>query len=448
MERNTHHRIYVFLIALLGLCIFGAMNGLMLMHNPEAWTSQKLGAWTAFHKEFVFSGFDQFTYVVVTKWRPIFEIYRHPMLAFMIWPLTWINSVLSDYFHMNCAIYVVAVTYTLMSTATWCLLYALFRRRIGLSRALSLLLLLFYFGFAYVLLASFVPDHMIWTQFLLILTIYLASSKKGMKWWQALVIYFIAAGVTLTNGIKVWLIDMVAAYSNANYIKLFRRSLLYFIPTILMGCVYLWHQNVYDEKEVSYQERIRQRAIERDSVAAMRTFTRDSLTVAKRQAKQSVDSHFFAYTDNTVDRGQLAYENFFGEGFILHRDHLLEDANARKNIRPVIVHYKDWWNYVAEAGILVLFAGGIWFGRKKRLLWLAMMPFLFDLCLHIGLRFAAADVYIMTAHWAYVIPIAIGLMLKECKKTFLQNAVIATLVVLMVFLWWHNLNLLVPYILP
>ena len=257
MERSTHNRIHVFLIVLLGLCIFGAMNGLMLMHGPEAWTSQRFGAWTAFHKDFVFSGFDQFTYIVVSKWRPIFEIYRHPMLAFLIWPLTWINSILSEYFHMNCAIYVVAVTYTLVSTATWCLLYAIFRRRIGLSRTSSLLLLLFYFGFAYVLLASFVPDHMIWTQFLLILTIYLASSEKGMRWWQALVLYLFAAGVTLTNGIKVWLIDMLAAYSNANFIKLFRRSLLYFIPTILMGCVYLWQQEIFYEEEVSYQELMR-----------------------------------------------------------------------------------------------------------------------------------------------------------------------------------------------
>jgi hypothetical protein len=370
------------------------------------------------------------------------------MLAIMLWPLTWINSMLSDYFHMNCAIYVIAVTYTLVSTATWCLLYAIFRRRIGLSRTSSLLLLLFYFGFAYVLLASFVPDHMIWTQFLLILAIYLASSEKGMKCWHALVIYFFAAGVTLTNGIKVWLMDMLAAYRSANYTKLFRRSLLYFIPTLLMGGIYLWHQESLLAKEESYRELMRQRAIERDSTAAMKKFEKDSIYMAKRQGKQSVDSRFFAFTDNTVDRGQLVCENFFGEGFILHRDHLMEDANARKNIRPVIVHYKDWWNYVAEAGIVVLFAGGIWWGRRKRLLWLAMMPFLFDVCLHIGLRFAAADVYIMTAHWAYVIPIAIGLMLKESKKALLQKTVLMTLIVLTVFLWWHNLDLLVPYILP
>jgi hypothetical protein len=53
----------------------------------------------------------------------------------------------------------------------------------------------------------------------------------------------------------------------------------------------------------------------------------------------------------------------------------------------------------------------------------------------------------MTAHWAYIIPIAIGFMLKEMKKSG-RNAIDAILVMLTLFLWWHNLTLLVPYLLP
>ena len=186
MERNSSHRIYVFLIVLLGVCIFGALNYIVVLHNPETWTSLRYGAWTAFHKGFNFSGFDQFTYVIVSKWRPLFEMYRHPMLALMIWPMSWVNAQLTDYFHVNCAIYVVAVTYTIVSTISWWLLFSILRKRVGLSMELSLLLVLFYFGLAYVMLAGCMPDHMIWTQFLLILSIYLASGRGGMKLWQAL----------------------------------------------------------------------------------------------------------------------------------------------------------------------------------------------------------------------------------------------------------------------
>jgi hypothetical protein len=140
------------------VCIFGALNYVVTLHNPETWTSLRYGAWTAFHKDFQFSGFDQFTYIIVTKWRPLFEMYRHPMLAVMIWPLSWVNDQLTDYFRVNCAIYVVAVTYTIVSTLSWWLLFSILRRRVGLSVRMSLLLLLFYFGLAYVMLASCMPD--------------------------------------------------------------------------------------------------------------------------------------------------------------------------------------------------------------------------------------------------------------------------------------------------
>ena len=237
-----------------------------------------------------------------------------------------------------------------------------------------------------------------------------------MKLWQALPLYFIATGVTLTNSVKVWLIDMAAAYHGAGSLKrLFRRSLLYVIPTLIIGDIYLWETNTLVVEEQSYQKHMRERTLERDSTAKAR-FERDSIFRAKRMGKQAYDNQLFEYTDNTIDRGPLLVENFFGEGFILHPEHLMEDPNLKKNPRPVIVHYRDWWNYVAEGAILVLFLGGIIYGRKKRLLWIAMMPFIFDVFLHIGMRFAATDLYIMTAHWAYIIPIAIAFMLKEMKR--------------------------------
>ena len=240
---------------------------------------------------------------------------------------------------------------------------------------------------------------------------------------------------------------MVASYHGKGSLKrLFRRSLIYVIPTLIIGGVYLWETNTLVADEQSFQKHMRQRELDRDSTAKER-FAKDSIFLAKRMEKQSYDSRLFEYTDNSVDRIPLLYENFFGEGFILHPEHLMEDANAKKNPRPVLVYYNDWWNYVAEGAILVLFLAGILYGWRKRLLWIAMMPFLFDVLLHIGMRFAATDVYIMTAHWAYVIPIAIGLMLKGIGSSW-RKIIGTVLILLTVFLWWHNLSLLVPYLLP
>ena len=49
-----------------------------------------------YHKLFVtkfhVSGFDPLTYEVISKWDTAFNIYRHPLLAFFMWPFSMINK--------------------------------------------------------------------------------------------------------------------------------------------------------------------------------------------------------------------------------------------------------------------------------------------------------------------------------------------------------------------
>ena len=49
-----------------------------------------------YHKLFVtkfhVSGFDPLTYEVISKWDTAFNIYRHPLLAFFMWPFYMINK--------------------------------------------------------------------------------------------------------------------------------------------------------------------------------------------------------------------------------------------------------------------------------------------------------------------------------------------------------------------
>ena len=66
--------------------------------------------------------------------------------------------------------------------------------------------------------------------------------------------------------------------------------------------------------------------------------------------------------------------------------------------------------------LVLLFLGGIWFGRRSRFLWMALAGFLFDMLLHMGLGFGINEVYIMTAHWVFVIPIAIGYLFKKLEE--------------------------------
>ena len=438
--------------------IFALLNLLMLQFNYETWTTLKYGPWTAFHKGFEFSGFDGFTYIVISEWRPLFELYRHPLLSLLIWPLSWVNEQLTDYYHINCAIYVVAEVWTLMSTATWWLLYRLIHRRIGLPVLHSLLLTAFYFSFAYVMMVTFVPDHMIWTQFLLLLTITLADRcRGGMPWWQSLPLFFISSGITLTNGIKVWLIDMAASVQlseirsprmrpSALIPTLFRRSLPYLIPALMLGAAYYIQTETTQVAEHDHQDVMAKRRLELDKSFAQKVH-RDSILQAKQHAKQISDNKLFAYTDNSIPRVPLLVHNMYGEGFILHEDSLLQDANKKVAPRPVIIEYRHWWEYAMEAAIVLLFLGGLWAGRRERLLWLVLPMFAFDMFLHIGLRFAATDVYIMTAHWAFIIPLAVGMLIKRLRSgsKAVAAAVVIAIAILTAALWAHNVSLLIQY---
>ena len=127
-----------------------------------------------------------------------------------------------------------------------------------------------------------------------------------------------------------------------------------------------------------------------------------------------------------------------------HPRYILEDELRNNCARPMFVPYRHWWNYAAEAILLLLFAGGIWAGRKHRFLWLALSYFALDLFLHIGLGFGLNEVYIMTAHWIYVLPIAMAYLCKSAQGRF-RKGIITTIGILTVYLILYNGSLIFRY---
>lgn len=439
-------------VALIGAALFITLNAVHIMHAPEKWTSMKVGAWSAFAKDYTVSGFDFFTYVVVTAWRPMYDVLRHPLLMYIMWPFYQLNDWMEDEWSVNCAIYIVAVLWIAMSTATWLLLYKLLKEMT--SRLNALLLCFFYYGLAYVMMVTFIADHMVISQMLLLIAIYLAyKSREGMAWWKAMIIYTFATGVTLTNGVKLWINDMLSMLTGGGNIrKCVLRSAMYIIPTCFIFWAYHYQTKTIMVDEQATIQRVREGKIKKDSTKIAFFAREDSIQkvrVAEKKKNQVGDSHLFQFTDNSVARLPLLYENMFGEGFLLHEDHLLEDADSKnaKKCRPVFVVYRHCWEYIVNAIIIILFVAGVWYGRKNRLIYLAIAPLLFDLVVHIGFRFAAKDIYIMTAHWAFVLPIAMACLLgRNTENNIIKKRIGAFLslliLVVTLFLWYHNLSLI------
>lgn len=119
----TKHR-ETLLVALLGFVIVVALNIMMLQYHYAPWTNPKVGFWSAFWNRFEVSGFDPYTYIVVSKWRPLYVLSRHPLLAGMMWPLSQLNGWLMEETDVNCAIFIVGVMLVACSLAAWMLMWA------------------------------------------------------------------------------------------------------------------------------------------------------------------------------------------------------------------------------------------------------------------------------------------------------------------------------------
>lgn len=442
------------LVFCLGLFIFGALNLLMLQMNPDVWTSMKQGPYTAFHKGWELSGFDNTTYIVVSTWRPFYIMMRHPLIMYFVWPMYELNDILEDSLSINCAIYIVAIFWTFISTIAWTLLYRIMRKIIMLSVPQSLLLCLFFFSFSHVMIATFAPDHMILSLTLLLLTLYLgakATNKgKQLSTWKSLLLCFLSTGITTTNCVKIWLIDtmtMQGRLSEKRWWKHFIcHGLLYLIPLALVGSIYWLQCKTTFQREKDREEQLAQKLkVDNPAKYAQITSAANERN-AKNEAKQMGDNKLFQWTDFSLPLAPSVVENFFGEGFILHESYTLRDCH-REGHRPDIVKYNNWFDYCVEGMIVFLLLIGIWSGRKERLMWMALSVFGFDCLLHLGFRFALNDIYIMTAHWAFVIPIAIGYALKKANHYKIhRSALIGVVALLTIWLWYHNLSLTYEYI--
>lgn len=470
-------------LATVMLLVFLALDALVICKYYDVFTPQTTYYWHLFISKFHISGFDPITYSVVSNWTAGYNVYRHPLLAFFMYVPYLINQGLMWLTGINCAIFIVSAIQLFAAFYSMFFLYRICREVVGVSRTDSTLLTVFYFGFAFVMLSTMAPDHFVISMMLLLLALYVSGKLilkgKKLSGWQAVTYFFITAGTSLNNGLKIYLSELFV-----NGWRIFR-------PKFLFGCILLpaaltwgvarmsydhivWPRDVAAKaaREKAKAEKEAKRKAEqaeqarRDSIAfaAFTTVQQDSAIAAKaerdsinkanaaqakkkkhvrKNGKPIANGEFISWTDVTTSRSESIVENLFGESIQLHQDYLLGDV---LRTRPMMVHYRYAFNYIIEGIIALLFVLGIWAGRRSRFFWLAMSYFALDMVLHVGLGFGINEVYIMSAHWIYIIPIAVAFLLKATQKRRKALALKTLIAVLAAYLWIWNVALIVQYL--
>ena len=461
------------------LTVFVGLHALLIARYYQLFTPLQTHYWDLIIRNFHLSGFDPITYVVVSDWQAGYNVFRHPLLAFFMYVPYMVNQGLMWLTGINCAIFVVAAMQVFAAFYSLVFLHRLLRQVMGLTLFDTRLLSLFFFSLAYVMLSAIAPDHFILSLFALLLTLLVSANHQqrhtAMPTWKALCLFVLTAGISLNNGLKVF---VAALFTNAR--RFFRPRFLFF--AVLLPSALIWAFARFEYKRFVWPDEVkRHQARDKRKAAAKKKAEeearkrqlaweeavndakkknphnpklppRPTNTTAKKSpnngaaakmGKPMMQGEFMRWTDISTSRLQSSIENLFGESIQLHRDHLLEDMYKR---RPVIVHYRWAINYVAEGLLVLLFVVGLWVGRRNKLLLMALAFAAMDWVLHVGLGFGLNEVYIMTAHWAYVLPLGLAALLLTAtgrKRTLLRIAIGS----LTLWLYAWNLYSTVDYLL-
>ena len=430
--------------ALITLLVVIAFNVLMVTyHYADFSKNGNVGYWTIFTKNFQISGFDPYTYLTLSKWKVYYTEYRHPMLPFFLYPFTMLNEWLMSLTSKNCATTIVAVMMTFFSTYSAIFFRRIFREIMQLKAMDSNLLTFMLFSFAYVLLVTFVDDHFGMSLFFLSMTLYIAGKhqqdKTGMAWWQTALLFFFTAGITLSNGAKTFL---AALFTNGK--KLFRPKYLalgIIMPTLIIGAAGVYQNRAFIIPNRMEGLKLVEKKAAKDSTFKAKMAQKDAHD--KEIAGQKIQKKgMLSWADMSISRTHSLVENVFGESLILHKEHLLEDIHSH---RPIFVKYQSAIPYIIEGLIVLLLIIGLWMGRKQHFMWLVGSWVACDAFIHLVMGFGLNEVYIMAAHWAFIIPIAIGYILKYGKEKY-NSYLRSALWIVSIFLFFYNSTLIFDYL--
>lgn len=428
-------------IAVVALVVFAALNALLIANHWQSFTrGAHVGFWSVFYNHLNMSGYDIFSLIFISCMRLHWNTLRHPLFVVLLLPLFGLNRLIMPSTEFNAAVLLMAAL--LVAADVWgaVLMHRLLRDVVEVRRVDAALLTALFYGFAHVMIATMVPDHFALSLPLLLLTLLIAGRKlkegKPMKLWQSALLFFLTAGVTLTNGVKV---ALAAWFVNGRKVFAWRSIASFVVPTLLLGAIYVWQQDAIVAPQERKIKRIEAAVAKKDPVRIANLKEHNDFVKQQNGEALTKNVPLLEWSDITTDRWQSAVDNLFGESLQLHRDYLLEDV---QQTRPVFVQYRSALNYVVEALLVVLLAIGAWTARREKFFLMVLAWFGFDMLMHMGFGFGLNEVYIMTAHWAFIIPIAAGYILRR-SNSMAPRVLVAALAV---WLWAYNAAIVIGYL--
>ena len=325
-----------------------ALNALTIIHYYGVFTPITDHYWNLFVGNFHISGFDPISYYVVSNWDARYNVYRHPLLAFMMWVPYLLNQALMWMTGINCALFIMTAIQVAAAWYAFLFLYRLLVEVMGLARTDARLLSFFLYSFAFVMVTAMVPDHFVLSLCVLLFVLYysglLITRRLQMSLPAAIVLFVVTAGISLNNGLKVFLSGLVV-----NGRRFFRPKFLLLavvVPALVIwvGARYEYHYLVAPGENARHAAIAQKRAEQKREAqlkAQQPSPAQPAPVAAKpkpkhqpKKGKPFMQGEFMRWSDKTSPRVASVVENLFGESIQLHPDYLLQDQSR---FRPMII---------------------------------------------------------------------------------------------------------------
>ena len=122
-------------LCLVAILFFVVLNALMIAYNYHLFTKGgNLGFWGLFFDHYTVSGFDNLSYMTLSRWKVYFRLYRHPLLPSFYYPFYLLNHWLMGLTGTNFAIFIEAFFNVVADTYSCIFIYRILKDVVNLSR--------------------------------------------------------------------------------------------------------------------------------------------------------------------------------------------------------------------------------------------------------------------------------------------------------------------------
>jgi hypothetical protein len=334
-----------------------------------------------------------FIFTNIANWK-----IRHPLFTFLYLPVIILDEILR-FMGINITWALFTLCTTGMMSMTGLMIFKVLRYE-KLCDGFSLLCLLFYYSFAYVMLLSIQIESFVVTMFFsMLLVSYTLKQKKNIVTDN--ILFLGMTGTTLTNAVKVLLVQLFQRSGNLCFCirRFFLSTLLFFF------CLLITIPNLVERM------------------------------IHSRYLKNAFFDDTFQYQGTELNKFSLFTNNFLFEPLLFH-----QSESVYSNETILLPAYQSWAYYIPVTAVYILAFTTVILNWKNIIVKLFLVFWSIDIFITFIIGYGVEEGQIMCGHWFFFLPLLMGVLLKNIGYMLIRYIIVSILSLITIFFFSYNVT--------